>query len=224
MWFRTLTASAACAALLGLAASGFVRTHFFEVMSALAPRPLAQPLVDGSIQAGGSPAGVEIAPEGKPPTATRPTSLRLAKNGNGHRAASAPHGSSPNPVRAPVRDTFAQELDRGIRKLAEHRYEIKRSTMDLALGNLGLLAGSVRVMPEVRDGKPFGFRLVAMMDDGPVAQLGLQNDDVLVSINGFDVATADRVLDAYSKFKTASHLVLGLIRERREIFQAYTIR
>jgi membrane-associated protease RseP (regulator of RpoE activity) len=197
-----------------------VRTHFFEVVSALAPRTLAVPLVDGSIQAGGSPPVVEFAPEDKLPRAMRPTSLRLAKNGKGHRAASAQHGSS----HGPVRDTFAQALDRGIRKLAEHHYEIKRSTMDLALGNLGLLARAVRVTPEVRDGKPFGFRLFAMMDDGPVAQLGLQNDDVLVSINGFDLATADRVLDAYGKFKTASHLVLGLIRERREIFQAYTIR
>jgi len=119
---------------------------------------------------------------------------------------------------------FAQEIDRGIRKLAERRYEIKRSTLDLALGNLGLLAKSVRVMPEARDGKPLGFRLFAIMADGPIAKLGLRNNDVLISINGLDLATPDRVLDAFSRLKASPHLVLGLVRERDKLTQEYMIR
>jgi membrane-associated protease RseP (regulator of RpoE activity) len=85
-------------------------------------------------------------------------------------------------------------------------------TLELALGNLQFLARSVRVIPDTRDGKPFGFRLFAIRADGPAALLGLRNDDVLVSINGLDIATPDHVLDAYGKLKTAPHLVLGLIR------------
>ena len=214
MCLRYLTVSAACAALLGLAASGLVRTHLLEVMLALAPKTLEESPINQPIRAdGGSPFVVEIAPEGGTPEETRPTSLR-------HPAASARHAS----FRKPVRDTFEQALDQGIRRLSEHRYEIKRSTLDLALGNLGLLARSVRVIPEVRDGKPLGFRLFAMTTDGPIAKLGLRNSDVLVSINGFDLTTAERVLDAYSKFKTASHFVLGLIREGHEVTQEYAIR
>jgi type II secretory pathway component PulC len=123
-----------------------------------------------------------------------------------------------------VRDAFSQELDRGIRKLAERRYEIKRSALELALGNLGLLARWIRVMPDVRAGKPFGFRLIAIRADGPFAKLGLRNNDVLVSINGLDIATPDRVLDAYGKLKTAPRLLLALVREGHEITQDYTIR
>jgi hypothetical protein len=226
MCFRYLTATAACAALLALAASVFVRTHLSEVMSALASKTLektseASP-VDEPIQAdGGAPFVVDLAAEGVAPEETHPTSLLPPKAAKGHRrAATAQPASSHNPEL----DTFAQELDRGIRKLAERRYEIKRRSLELALGNLGLLARSVRVMPDARDGKPFGFRLFAIMADGPVAKLGLRDDDVLVSINGLDIATAERVLDAYSKLKTAPHLVLGLIRESREITQDYTIR
>jgi membrane-associated protease RseP (regulator of RpoE activity) len=123
-----------------------------------------------------------------------------------------------------VRDTFSQELARGIRKLGERRYEIKRSTLELALGNLGWLASSVGVMPETRAGKPLGFHLFAIAADGPFAKLGLRNDDVLVSINGLDLATPEGVLDAYSKLKKARHFALGLIRERHEITLDYTIR
>jgi hypothetical protein len=220
MWFRYLTASAVCAALVGLAASGFVRTHFPEVMSALAGKTSEESPSDEPIQDdGSSPSAVGFVPDGVTPE-TRPTSLLLPKTAKGHPTDPARTASSHNPVR----DTFSQKLDWGIRKLAERRYEIKRSTLELALGNLGLLARSVRVMPDARAGKPFGFRLSAIRADGPFAKLGLRNDDVLVSINGLDIATPERVLDAYSKLKNAPHWVLGLFREGHEIMQEYTIR
>ena len=96
--------------------------------------------------------------------------------------------------------------------------------LELALGNLVLLSSLVRVEPEIRDGKPFGYRLFAISVDGPMAKLGLRNDDVLVSVNGLDIATPDRVLGAYSKLRTASQFALGLVRDGRQISQAYTIR
>ena len=154
------------------------------------------------------------------PEALRPTSLLVRKDARRHPAASA---RTVSPKRT-MGNCFAQESDRGIRKLAERRYEIKRSTLDLALGNLGLLAKSVRVMPEARDGKPLGFRLFAIMADGPIAKLGLRNNDVLISINGLDLATPDRVLDAFSRLKASPHLVLGLVRERDKLTQEYMIR
>lgn len=122
------------------------------------------------------------------------------------------------------RDAFADELHRGIRKLGEGRYEIKRSAMALALGNLALLSGSVRVAPDVRAGKPFGFRLFSIAPDGPFAKLGLRDDDVLLSINRLDIATAEQALEAYGKLKTASHLVLGVMRGGHRIALEYWIR
>jgi len=221
MWFRYLIASAACAALLGVAASGLVRSHFSEVMSALAPIPPEASSVDAPNQGeGGSPSVPELASESEMPAGMQPTSLVPRRDAKGRPASSARTLSHSNPIR----DTFAQELDRGIRRLAERRYEINRSTLDFALGNLGLVARSVRVMPETRDGKPLGFRLFAIPANGPIAKLGLRNNDVLISINGLDLATPDRVLDAYSKLKTAPHLVLGLIRESDELTQDYTVR
>jgi hypothetical protein len=120
--------------------------------------------------------------------------------------------------------TFSQKLDRGIRKLGERRYEIRRHTLELALGNLDLLSGLVRATPDMRDGKPVGYRLFAISADGPVAKLGLRNDDVLVSVNDLDIATLDHVLNAYSKLKTASRFALGLEREGRRTSHEYVIR
>jgi len=219
MWFRRLIASAACAAVVGLVASAFVRTHFLDVMSALASKTSEVPQVDEPGPAdGGSTADAELGPEGEIPEEP-PTSVILtaAKGRPAHPAHSSPSQKT-------ARDTVSRELDRGIRKLTERRYEIKRRALELALGNLGLLARWVRVAPEVREGKPFGFRLFAITADGPFAKLGLRNGDVLVSINGLDIATPEHVLDAYSKLKEATDLVLGIVRDGRPITREYAIR
>jgi len=209
---RQLTASVACGALLGLAASGIVRTHFSAVMSAMASEMPRAPS-DEPAQAGGFPSVVQLDAEDMVPQ-TRTILSSAAK----------PHSAPSIRSRRSVHGTLSQELDRGIRKLGERRYEIKRHALELALGNLVLLSNIVRVAPEIRDGKPFGYRLFAISADGPMAKLGLRNDDVLVSINDLDIATPDRVLDAYSKLKTSSQFALGMVRGGRRISQEYVIR
>jgi hypothetical protein len=206
---RQLTASAACAALLGLAASGIVRMHLPAILSAMAPEAPRVSPSDEHAQADGFLAVVQLDAEGMMPEMQ--TIL-----------ASTAERSTVRPVRS--RQSLSQKLNRGIRKLGERRYEIKRSTLELALGNLVLLSSLVRVEPEIRDGKPFGYRLFAISVDGPMAKLGLRNDDVLVSVNDLDIATPERVLQAYSKLRTASQFALGLVRDGRQISQAYTIR
>ena len=118
MWFRYLTASTACAALLGLAVSGFVRTHCPEVLSVLAPKASEVSPVDEAIQGHGeSPSVVDLAPEGVTSEEARPTSLLPPKEAKGIPACARPALSH-----NPVRNTFARELARGIRKLAERRW------------------------------------------------------------------------------------------------------
>jgi hypothetical protein len=231
MWFRYLIASAACAALLGLAASGLVRLNLAGIISAMTPAmPVAsqpggsaQPDADSLTVAGDQPASTtkettEGAVPETDPTSSLPPEPTKRRRGRGARGARSPSRHDP------ARKEFSRELDRGIRKLGKRRYEIKRAALELALRNLPSLSGSVRVAPEIRDGKPFGFRLFAIKADGPIAKLGLQDEDVLVAINGLDITTPDRVLNAYGKLKTARRLMLKVVREGRTMVQEYSIR
>jgi hypothetical protein len=231
-----LTASAACAALLGLATSGLVRAHLSDLMSMEATDPGQEPSYGSPSEQREStllpPSTLcsmccPAEPDGDFPEAVEPkgteSKMRPTWLSVGLAARSA-RSARPASSRNPIRDTLSQELAPGITKLGERRYEIKRSTLDLALGNLGLLSRWVRVAPEIRAGRPFGFRLFAVAADGPFAKLGLRDEDVLVSVNGLDVTTPDHVLEAYSKLKTARHLALKLVRGGHEIVQDYTIR
>ncbi len=229
---RHLTAAAISSALLGLAASALVQAHLSALIAKAkavtaqekqeASHPdertsrLRQPEVLSLACWPGRLDGAAPAVEAQGGSPRMPT-VSLS------RRADASRGQSTS-SRVPATDPFAQQLGRGIRKLGEGHYEIERRTLEFALRNLGLLSRSARVMPDVRDGKPFGFRLFAVAADGPFAKIGLRSDDVIVSINGLEIATPDQVLDAYSRFKQAPHLVLRLVREAKETVQEYSIR
>ena len=68
MWFRHLTVSAACAALLGLAAAGLVRIYASEIVSAMTrTTPRAAQADENGATDGGVPSAVGSEPEATMP-------------------------------------------------------------------------------------------------------------------------------------------------------------
>ena len=108
-------------------------------------------------------------------------------------------------------------------KIAGHRYRIPRAALDGFLGG-GVSAQWPRVVPQLRDGKPIGFRLLGIRSDGPFAAIGLDNGDILLEVNGTSIETPDTALAAYAKLRTASHVWLAIERAGRRIRIDYDIR
>jgi general secretion pathway protein C len=129
------------------------------------------------------------------------------------------------PAPAPAKDDpFAAELASGIQKLGENKYELKRNTLESVLGNMALLSRSARIVPEMKDGKAAGFRFFAVRPDGPFAMIGVQNGDIISSINGLEITSPEKALEVYAKLKSASHLSLGMERNGQKVTKEYNIR
>jgi len=116
------------------------------------------------------------------------------------------------------------DLAKGIKKLGEHNYELQRGTLESVLGNMNLLSRSARIVPEMKDGKAAGFRLFAVRPDGPFAMIGMQNGDIISSINGLEITSPEKALEVYAKLKSASHLSLGMERNGQKVTKEYNIR
>ncbi len=125
---------------------------------------------------------------------------------------------------APNADPFVAEMEKGIKKLSEHSYEVQRGTVDSLLGNMAVLSRAARIVPEVRDGKAAGFRLFSVRPDGPFGKIGLQNGDVIYAINGLEMTSPDKALEIYTKLKSANHLAVALERNGQKITKDYNIR
>jgi type II secretory pathway component PulC len=114
--------------------------------------------------------------------------------------------------------------DGGIVRTGEHRYQVPRATVEALLGDAAALHGGPRVIPELRDGRPVGFRLFGVRADSPFGRIGLESGDVIAAVNGIDVTSVDRALEAYVKLRAAGHIAADVERAGRRITLEYEIQ
>ena len=70
----------------------------------------------------------------------------------------------------------------------------------------------LRVVPNLVDGQPHGFRIQGLRADSWPAQLGLRNGDVATRINGQELTDPQSALTIYMSLKDAAELTLTLQR------------
>lgn len=122
------------------------------------------------------------------------------------------------------KDELQEAIDNGIKKIDDNNYEIDRALVDKALANPMAIAKGARVVPSVKDGKSDGFKLYAIRQNSVYAKLGLSNGDTLQSINGFELTSAEKALEVYTKLREASSLDVSLQRRGKPVNIKYSIR
>jgi len=121
------------------------------------------------------------------------------------------------PPASDVDDELDKALDAGIKKLDDTHVQITRSIVDSVLANPMAVAKGARVVPAIKDGKPSGFKLYAIRPRSVWARIGLANGDTLVAINGFDLTSADRALEVYTKLREAKSLAVDIERRGKPL-------
>jgi len=127
------------------------------------------------------------------------------------------------PSGEPVDDLQAS-IDNGIKKIDENNYEIDKALVDKVLANPMAVAKGARVVPAVKNGQPDGFKLYAIRPSSVYAKLGLTNGDTLQSINGFELTSADKALEVYTKLREATSLEVSVTRRGKPMTLKYSIR
>jgi general secretion pathway protein C len=138
--------------------------------------------------------------------------------------ASVPVSETPAAPGEENKDELQVALDNGIKKIDDNNYEIDRSLVDKALANPMAIAKGARIVPSVKDGKADGFKLYAIRQNSVYAKLGLANGDTLQAINGFDLTSAEKALEVYTKLREASSLDVSLSRRGKPVSIKYSIR
>jgi general secretion pathway protein C len=66
--------------------------------------------------------------------------------------------------------------------------------------------------------------LYAIRPSSVYAKLGLANGDTLQAINGFELTSADKALEVYTKLREATSLQVSVTRRGKDMTINYTIR
>lgn len=109
----------------------------------------------------------------------------------------------------------------GIRKVGPYRYEVDRSLKDKFPIHA---AQSARIVPAIRNGKPSGFKLFSIRRNSLFYGMGFQNGDVVRSVNGIDITSADMALKAYGVVKIASTVTIQIVRRGKPLTLTYVIK
>ncbi|HSW60143.1 MAG TPA: type II secretion system protein GspC [bacterium] len=107
-----------------------------------------------------------------------------------------------------------------VRKISENQYVIRRQDLQKVTGNLNSLARQARIVPSKKDN---GFKVFSITKDSLYSKIGIQNGDVIKSINGIELSSPDKALEAYSRLQSASKLSLDIVRRGQNETMEYTI-
>jgi general secretion pathway protein C len=127
-------------------------------------------------------------------------------------AAPAPTPSAPPAAVVGGATPVPADIASKIQKVSANEFNVDRQVVDKILENQAELMKSARIVPEQENGKVVGIRLFGIRGDTLLGTLGLENGDRLQSINGFDMASPEKALEAYARLRTADHLTVQVNR------------
>lgn len=142
-------------------------------------------------------------------------------------AAAAPQAEPAAPAEAPPAKgakPVPDDIKNKIQKVSDNEFNVDRSVVDRILADQAELMRSARIVPEKKDGKVVGIRLFGIRQDTLLGTLGLQNGDRLETINGFDMASPEKALEAYARLRTANNLNVKINRRGQSQSIDYRIK
>src|SRR5206468_2633129 len=108
--------------------------------------------------------------------------------------------------------TVPADIASKIQRISATEFNVDKQVVDKVLENQAELMRSARIVPEQENGKVIGIRLFGVRPDTLLGTLGLENGDRVQSINGFDMASPEKALEAYARLRTADHLTVQVNR------------
>jgi general secretion pathway protein C len=138
--------------------------------------------------------------------------------------APAPTVSTPAPPPRGGAAALSPELAKGIVKVSATEFNIDRGVVDKILENQADLMRQARIVPEQENGKIVGIRMFGVRSETLLGHLGMENGDRLQTINGFDMASPEKALEAYARLRTADKLTVSINRRGQNMNLDYNIK
>jgi general secretion pathway protein C len=101
---------------------------------------------------------------------------------------------------------------------------IDKAFVEKLLANPAQLTRQARIVPAVRDGETKGYKFYGIRPGSLPKLLGMNNGDLLTSVNGHQLESLDQAMDLYNKLRRASHLSITIERQGETIQQEVDIK
>lgn len=110
------------------------------------------------------------------------------------------------------------------RKIGRSTYMVDQARLQQAIANPGQMMTDARLKPNIVDGKEEGFVLSEVRAGGIYQSLGLQDGDVLLRINEYDISNPERALQAFTALKGMDRVQVDIMRAGSRMTMTYQIK
>jgi len=116
------------------------------------------------------------------------------------------------------------EMAEGIDRVNDSNYNLSRSMLNKVLDNAGKIIGIAAVSPKIENGESVGMEIRGVRPDTLLTKIGIQNGDILESINGQSLSNPDAALGAYTTLRTADKFNLSVRRGGQSMIINYNLQ
>jgi len=118
----------------------------------------------------------------------------------------------------------AEPYDPNVEDLGDNHYKIPKETLDHSVGNLSQILTQIRAIPNIQNGKTNGFALSEIEPGSVFDEMGLQEGDVLSSINGQAMNDPALAMQMMSQLRNATQIRIQVLRDGHPTTLSYQIQ
>ncbi len=112
-----------------------------------------------------------------------------------------------------------------VEQVRENAFQVSRTAVDAALADFNQVLTQARAVPNFENGVPNGYKLFQIVPGSIYAQLGLQNGDTIVGLNGEGINDPAKAFELLGQLKSgASHMELSIKRNGQTKNMTYDIK
>ena len=105
-----------------------------------------------------------------------------------------------------------------------NNFKISKSLINDKLKDISQILTQAKAVPIQNPDGTMAFRITEMDPEGIFSYLGIQDQDIITSINGQPIQNINEVMSLFGKIKNLENLSLGIRREGSEVTQEYQIK
>jgi general secretion pathway protein C len=131
--------------------------------------------------------------------------------------------ATPSP---PARDRPKTSKSDGdaVQKISDNKFQVERDAITEQIEDKEALARQGRVVPNYKNGKREGLKLVGISPNSVYSQLGIQSGDVIHSVNGKQITTSQQAMEFFEQMKNQDKVSVEVERRGQKRRMEYNIR
>jgi general secretion pathway protein C len=107
---------------------------------------------------------------------------------------------------------------------AQSTYRLSKAFVQNSMNNISQIMANVRIKPYFENSRPSGFRISRIKKGSVIKTMGFQAGDIIKSVNGQDILTAQDIMRVYGEFQESDSFKIGIVRGNQEMTLNFKVR